>query len=159
VKRLEVIELPASVNTFPPELAGLFPRGTDDLLVSPAEAARALRSPVEAVPLPPDTPNTRRYLYVPPGTQVINGTVLPPALHVTEAFDPQAANEVAHRAIPAGRRRWHHGNTGVFQTGATYIMTWGTGALLIRGQVDVADVGEIGRLAHRLRPPRPGSSG
>jgi hypothetical protein len=35
-------------------------------------------------------------------------------------------------------------------------MTWGPGALVIRGQVDIDDVGEIGRLAHSLKPPGPG---
>jgi hypothetical protein len=156
VKRLEVVELPESVNGFPAELASLFPRGAEDLLVSPAQAARALGSPVELVPVEPDTPNTRRYVYVPPGTKVINGTVLPPALHVTEAFDPEAANEVGRRITEGRRRTWHHGNTGVFQIGSTYLMTWGLGALMIRGQVDIDDVGEIGRLAHSLKPPRPG---
>ena len=35
-------------------------------------------------------------------------------------------------------------------------MTWGNGALVIRGQVDVNDVGEIGRLASSLTPTGPG---
>jgi hypothetical protein len=156
VKRLEVVQLPESVNGFPAGLASLFPHGTEDLLVSPAQAARALGSPVEFVPVEPDTPHSRRYVYVPPGTKVINGTVLPPALHVTEAFDPEAANEVGRRVTAGRRRSWHHGNTGVFQIGATYVMTWGPGALVIRGQVDIDDVGEIGRLAHSLKPPGPG---
>lgn len=156
VKRLEVIEFPASVNGFPGELADLFTRGGGELLITPAQAARALGSPVEAVPVASEVPNTRRYVYVPPGRKVTNGTALPPALHVTEAFDPEAANEIARRATAGGRRTWHHGNRGVFQTGATYLMTWGNGALLIRGQVDVNDVGEIGRLAFSLKPPHPG---
>ncbi|RSM57715.1 hypothetical protein DMB66_32260 [Actinoplanes sp. ATCC 53533] len=149
VKRLEVLGLPASVN-------GPGMRGGEDLLVTPAQAARALGSPVEAVAVASDVPNTRRYVYVPPGTRVTNGTALPPALHVTEAFDPEAADEIARRATAGGRRTWHHGNRAVFQSGATYLMTWGNGALLIRGQVDVNDVGEIGRLAYSLKPPRPG---
>ncbi|GAA3383074.1 hypothetical protein GCM10020369_07550 [Cryptosporangium minutisporangium] len=146
VKRLEVLELPRSANASAGEAA---------CLITPAQAARALGSPVEFVPVASDVPNTRRCVYVPPGTRVTNGTVPSPALHVTEAFDPDAANEIARRATAGGKRAWHHGNRGVFQTGMTYILTWGNGALLLRGQVDVADVGEVSRLAHSLNPPGP----
>jgi hypothetical protein len=153
VKRLDVIEMPGSVNSFPGEQADLFARGTEDLLITPAQAARALGSPVEVLPVASDVPNTRRYVYVPPGTRVTNGTALPPVLHVTEAFDPEAAGEIVRRVSAGGRRTWHHGDRGVFRTGATYVLTWGNGALLIRGQVDVNVVDRIGRLAYSLEPP------
>lgn len=148
VKWLEVVELPASVNGTP--------YGTAELWVSPERAALALGSPVEAVPVAPEVPNTRRYVYVPPGAKVTAGTALPPALHVTEAYDPEAADEVARRATAGGRRTWQHGRRGVFQAGTTYLLTWGRGALLIRGQVPAADLDAVGRLAHSLRPPAPG---
>ncbi|WP_203786921.1 hypothetical protein [Paractinoplanes rishiriensis] len=140
LKRLEILELPAPAHAIP-----------TDLWITPAQAATALASPVEFVPVPPDVPNTRRYLYVPPGTPVTNGTTLPPALHVTEAYDPEAAEQVAHRA---GRSAWRHGDRGVVQAGATYLLSWGRGALVLRGHVDVNDGGGIGRLAYGLRPPR-----
>ncbi|SHN47198.1 hypothetical protein [Cryptosporangium aurantiacum] len=146
VKRLDVLELPSSVNTAAPAL---------DRWVTPAHAARALGSPVEVVPLVIDTPNTRGYVYVPPGVEVVNGTAWPPALYVTEAFDPAAAAEIARRATEGCRRTWHHGDKGVFQFGMTYVLTWGNGALVLRGHVDVNEVGPVSRLAHTLEPPRP----
>jgi hypothetical protein len=102
-------------------------------------------------------PNTRSYTYVPLGTRVINGVVLAPALHVTEAFDSDAANELARRHAEGSGKTWHHGNRAIFRLGLTYLMTWADGALMIRGQVvDMDQTGGVSRLVHTLRPPRPG---
>ncbi len=157
LKRLEIIDLPQPATAFPGDLAHLFRRGTDDLLISPAMAVRALGSPVELIAVTPDAPRTRSYAYVPLGTSQVGGAGSAPALHITEASDPDAANELARRLTQGNRRTWRHGNRGIFRSGLAYLMTWGDGALLIRAQVaDMDQAGDVSRMVHTLKPPKPG---
>jgi len=156
LKRLEIIELPRPATAFPGELAHLFRQGTDDLLISPAMAGRALGSPVELGAVAPDAPHTRSYTYVPLGTPQVNGVVPAPALHVTEASDPDAADELGRRLTQGNGRTWRHGNRGSYRSGLTFVMTWGDGALFIRAQVvDLDQVEDVSRMVHTLKPPKP----
>jgi hypothetical protein len=154
LKRLEIVALPRPAAAFPGEQAPLFRRGTADLVISPAQAARVLHAPVELRAVDPGLPNARSYSYVPLGTPAASSAA--PALHVTEAFDPDAAGELAHRVTQGSGKTWRPGNRGVFRSGLTYLLTWGDGALLIRGQiVDQDQATDVGRLVHTLRPPKP----